>query len=363
MPGVKLLQRVRQVARLRHLSRRTEEAYRYWVRRYVAFHRFAHPGELAEEAVVAFLSDLAQTQRVSASTQNQALAALLFLYKDVLGRKLAYLEGMTRARRPVRLPVVLAREEVAEVLRHLDGVHWLVAALMYGTGMRLLECLTLRVKDLDFPSFEIRLRRGKGAKDRVTMLPEVLAEPLRQHLEQVRRRHEADLAAGAGAVELPDALDRKYVGASREWGWQWVFPAERTYADRRTGEVRRHHLHESGMQRAFKAAVRASRVPKLATCHTLRHSFATHLLETGYDIRTVQLLLGHNDVRTTMIYTHVLRRGGWGVRSPVDAMLAAPGAPAVPQSVVGLLPRFGNPPLRVPDLRQQPSDADDCTGG
>lgn len=314
--------------RLRHFSPRTEEAYVSWVRRFVRFHGMRHPGELGEAEVIAFLTHLSVERRLSAATQAQAMAALLFLYKEVVGRPLSRLGVVPRARVPTRLPVVLTRREVEQVLVGLDGVMRLVGMLLYGSGMRLLECLTLRVKDVDLERGELRLRRGKGAKDRVTVLARAARGPLGEHLERVRRMHLADLAGGGGWVEMPDALARKYPQAGRSWPWQWVFPATRRYVDGVTGQVRRHHLHESAVQRAMAEAVRASGIGKRATCHTLRHSFATHLLEGGYDIRTVQELLGHRDVSTTMVYTHVLNRGGRGVESPAD-LLAGLSQPAV----------------------------------
>ncbi|HUL03446.1 MAG TPA: integron integrase [Gemmatimonadales bacterium] len=315
----KLLDRVRELLRLRHYSSRTERAYLHWIRRYIDFHGRRHPATLAAADVSRFLSSLAIDRRVSAATQNQALAALLFLYREVLGTPVG-LEGVVHAKQSARLPVVLSRAEVRAVLGRMRGTSRLVATLLYGTGVRLLEGLALRVKDIDFGRSEIVVRGGKGDRDRVTMLPGSLRTPLERHLEQMRRLHDHDLAEGAGYVVLPHALGRKYPAAGREWGWQWVFPATRPYVDRATGERRRHHLHQTVIQRAFREAVQASRVPKRASCHTLRHSFATHLLEAGYDIRTVQELLGHRDVRTTMIYTHVLNRGGFGVRSPADAL-------------------------------------------
>ncbi|MCL6546824.1 MAG: integron integrase [Bryobacteraceae bacterium] len=270
--------------------------------------------------VTKFLTSLAVDGRVAASTQNQALSALLFLYKDVLAIDLPWLDGIVRAKRPERLPVVLTREEVRAVLQSLDGVPRLMACLLYGAGLRVLECCRLRVQDLDFATNQIVVRGGKGDKDRVTMLPGIARAGLLEHLEAVRARHRRDLAAGAGWVELPTALARKYPNAGREWAWQWVFPATRVYRDRLTGQRRRHHLHESVLQRAVKAAVRKAGLAKRASPHTLRHSFATHLLEDGHDIRTVQELLGHRDVSTTMIYTHVLNRGPAAVRSPADRM-------------------------------------------
>jgi integron integrase len=311
--------RVRTRLRYRHYSRRTEHAYVSWIKRFIFFHGTRNPEEMGAQDVITFISDLAVRRKVSASTQNQALSALLFLYREVLDRELTGLQDGIRAKRPERLPVVLSKPEVAAVLHALRGVYWLMAILMYGAGLRVLECARLRTKDIDFERGEITVRDGKGRKDRVTLLPERVVEPLLAHLERVRLQHQRDLKEGAGRVILPDALGRKYVAADSEWAWQWVFPAHRIYVDRATGLRRRHHVHESAMQRAFHDAVRQAGLVKHATCHTLRHSFATHLLESGYDIRTIQELLGHNDVSTTMIYTHVLNRGGRGVRSPVDA--------------------------------------------
>ena len=306
--------------RSRHYSRRTEQAYGLWVRRFVHFHHLRHPQEMGAAEINAFLTHLAIESKVSASTQNQALAALLFLYRHVLGRDVGELGAVVRARTPDRLPVVLTRDEVRAVLAHLDGDTRLVASLLYGAGLRLAECLNLRVQDIDFSRSEVVVRRGKGGKDRVTMLPQSLQRPLREHLERVRRLHRRDLADGWGQVSLPEALDRKYTTAAADWRWQWVFPQQRRWKNQRTGEQGRHHLHETVVQRAMKSAVDAAGVTKNAGCHTLRHSFATHLLETGYDIRTIQELLGHSDVRTTMIYTHVLNRGALGVRSPADGL-------------------------------------------
>lgn len=320
-PKSQLLHSLRAKLRLGHFSARTEESYVHWVYRFVRFHGLRHPRDMGEREVLAFLVHLAMDRKLAAATQAQALAALQFLYQHVIDRPLVGLGGIPRARAPTRLPTVLTETEVKRILAELQGVPRLIGLLLYGSGMRLLECLTLRVKDLDIERGEIRIRRGKGARDRVTMMPQTLREPLRAHLERVRAQHERDVADGAGAVELPDALRRKYPSAATQWAWQWIFPAGRRYVDRETGEWRRHHLHESVMQRAMAAAVRRSGVGKRASCHTLRHSFATHLLEAGYDIRTVQELLGHRDVSTTMAYTHVLNRGGLGVRSPADRLV------------------------------------------
>ena len=317
-PNPRLLDLVRQAIRSRHLSPRTEQAYVAWIRRFILFHGKRHPAGMGGAEVTRFLSSLATENRVSASTQNQALSALLFLYQEVLHHRLDWLQDIARARKPVRLPVVLTREEVEAILRHLHGTPWLMAALLYGAGLRLMECARLRVKDVDLARNEIMVRDGKGRKDRVTVLPEKVRDPLREHLDRVREQHGRDLARGRGSVQLPDALSSKYPSAPREWGWQWIFPATRFYLDNATGLLRRHHLHESVLQRAVKDAVRAAGIAKPASCHTLRHSFATHLLEGGYDIRTIQELLGHSDVSTTMIYTHVLNRGGRGVKSPMD---------------------------------------------
>ncbi len=316
----RLLDEVRRAIKTRHLSRSTERSYVGWIRRFLRFHRGRHPSEMGEEEISEFLSDLATERHVSASTQNQALSALLFLYRDVYRRELEWMSNLVRAKRPARLPEVLTRAEIRSLLGHLDGVAWLQASLLYGAGLRLMECCRLRVKDVDLESDQILVRDGKGRKDRHAILPETLRTPLREHLGRVKTRHDEALRDGSGSVALPDALARKYPNAPREWGWQWVFPATRPYVDRETGERRRHHLHETVLQRAVKTAARRAGITKRATCHTLRHSFATHLLEAGYDIRTIQELLGHKDVSTTMIYTHVLNRGGRGVRSPLDEM-------------------------------------------
>jgi integron integrase len=316
----KLLDQVRTTIRLKHYSIRTEQAYVDWIKRFILFHQKRHPAAMGPEEVRAFLSHLATVQQVAASTQRQALSAIIFLYREILGREMGWIDNIERAKQPERLPVVYSRAEARSVLAHLDGQHWLMASLLYGTGLRLMECIRLRVKDVDFAYRQILVRDGKGQKDRVTMLPQVLAEPLRRHLDKVKVLHDQDLAEGFGEVYLPFALERKYSTASREWGWQYIFPSRRRSMDPRSDKVRRHHIDEKTLQEAVKKAVRAAKITKPGSCHTFRHSFATHLLETGYDIRTVQELLGHKDVRTTMIYTHVLKQGGRGVRSPLDEM-------------------------------------------
>ena len=304
--------------RYRHYSLRTEQAYVDWIRRFILFHRKRHPAEREAGEIEAFLTHLAIERNVSASIQNQALSALLFLYKEVLELELPWLNTMERAKKPQRLPTVLTAREVNEVLGKLEGTIGLMVRLLYGTGMRLMECVRLRVKDVDFEMHQITVRDGKGQKDRVTMLPESLVAALQRHLSRVQGLHQEDLAAGLGEVYLPDALARKYPTTAREWGWQYVFPARSISTDPRSGKRRRHHVDEKALQRAVKRAAQEAKIPKPATPHTLRHSFATHLLQSGYDIRTVQELLGHKDVSTTMIYTHVLNRGGRGVRSPLD---------------------------------------------
>lgn len=320
LPGKppRLLERVRMALQARHYSPRTIKAYVGWIRRFILFHGKRHPDQMGASEVGAFLSGLAKEDHVSSSTQNQALAALLFLYQHVLGRELEWVGDVVRAKSPRTVPVVLTRREVNDLLGQINGPCGLVCALLYGGGLRLLEGLQLRVKDIDLEQREVTVRRGKGAKDRRTVLPNSLVEQLRAHLAQVKQLHDADLIVGHGQVALPDAIERKSPNASREWKWQWVFPATRTYVDHETRAIRRHHLHETVIQRAVRQAAIAAGINKPATPHTLRHSFATHLLEDGYDIRTIQELLGHRDVSTTMIYTHVLNRGGRGVRSPLD---------------------------------------------
>jgi integron integrase len=317
-PPPRLLDRVRDAIRLRHYSRRTEKAYVDWIRRFIRYHGRRHPREMGASEIEAFLNDLAVRQEVAASTQNQALAALVFLYREVLQAPPLELQGLVRARAPRRLPVVLSRDEVRRLLATLDGTPKLLASLMYGSGLRLLEALQLRVKDVDVARRELVVRDGKGRKDRVAPLPDAVVPELERQLVEAARVHAADVRAGHGSVELPAALARKFPRAEREWAWQWVFPATRRYR-MPNGVERRHHFHETAIQRAVRDGVRRAGIAKAASCHTLRHSFATHLLGDGYDIRTVQELLGHRNVATTMIYTHVLNRGGRGVRSPLDA--------------------------------------------
>lgn len=320
-----LLRTAREVARTRHLSYRTEQTYLRWIARYVRFSAtrlgdWRHPSDLGEADVEAFLNHLANDRDVAASTQTQALSALLFLYTDVLEQPLGQMEDLTRVRKPPRLPTVLSRDEVAALLAELEGAHSLIGRLLYGAGLRLSGALRLRVKDLDFERRQITVRRGKGNKDRPTILPDVLVHPLRRHLADVHRLHRADLAAGFGDVRLPEAYDRKHPGAARAFGWQWVFPSPRRSVDPRSGKTHRHHLAPSTVQKAVAKAAKAAGIEKRATCHTLRHSFATHLLEGGTDIRTVQELLGHARVQTTQIYTHVANLNGLGVPSPLDAL-------------------------------------------
>ena len=314
----KLLDQVRDRVRRLGYAKRTELSYVHWAKRYILFHGKRHPRDMGKQEVEAFLTSLAVERGVAAATQNLALAAILFLYREVLAIPLPWLDDVARAKRPARLPVVLTRSEVQSILEHTDGTAGMMLRLLYGTGMRLMECVRLRVKDVDFALHQITVRDGKGGKDRVTMLPRSLAMSLRAHLAQVKSLHDADLAAGYGAVWLPDALAVKYPNAAKAWGWQYVFPAAGISTDSRSGERRRHHVDEKQLQRQMRKAVLAAGIAKPATPHTLRHSFATHLLEGGYDIRTVQELLGHADVSTTMIYTHVLNRGGRGVVSPLD---------------------------------------------
>ena len=316
----KLLDILRDEIRTRHYSARTEKAYVRWVERFIRFHAMRHPAEMGADEINAFVTSLAVSDGVSASTQTQALSALLFLYRYVLGYDVGEMRGLVRAKPSEHIPVVMTHAEVRAVLAELTGQYWLMASLMYGCGLRLSECLQLRVQDIDFDANEILVRQGKGGKDRVTMLPQSLKGPLRMQLRRAKTVHERDLVVGWGKVALPGALDRKYPNASVEWKWQWVFPQERRWRNSRTGEQGRHHVHSTALQRAVKVAAARAGVQKNVGCHTFRHTFATHLLECGYDIRTIQELLGHKDVRTTMIYTHVLNRGGHGVRSPLDGM-------------------------------------------
>ena len=313
-----LLQQVRDVIRVKHYSIRTEQAYLNWIKKFIHFHNKQHPANLAENEITAFLNHLAVQKKVAASTQNQALSAILFLYKEVLSQEIGWLGNLQKAKKPERLPLVFTREEVRKVLLQLEGTYWLMASLLYGSGLRLMECIRLRVKDVDFRYKQITVRDGKGNKDRVTMLPQKLSPHLQRHIARVKNLHERDLKEGFGEVYLPFALERKYPNASREFSWQYVFPAAKRSIDPRSGKNRRHHVGETVLQRAVKKAVLNTGINKPGSCHTLRHSFATHLLEDGYDIRTVQDLLGHKDIRTTMVYTHVLNRGGKGVRSPLD---------------------------------------------
>jgi integron integrase len=316
-PPKKLLDRMREVLRLKHYSIRTEHTYVNWAKRYILFHDKRHPQDMGAPEIAAFLTHLAVQRNVAASTQNQALCALLFLYDEVLHQDVGPVDAI-RAKKPKRLPTVLTREEVERVIAAVTGTHRLVVRLLYGSGLRLMECLRLRVKDVDFAYRQIVVRDGKGHKDRVTVLPGKLVEPLKTHLRRVALIHRRDLDRGYGAVYLPYALETKYPNAAKEWCWQYVVPARSLSRDPRSGITRRHHLGESGPQRAVRRAARLAGIDKHVSCHTFRHSFATHLLEDGYDIRTVQELLGHKDVKTTMVYTHVLNRGGLAVRSPLD---------------------------------------------
>lgn len=316
----RLIEQVRNVIRCKHYSIRTEQSYIDWIKRYIYYHDKKHPKDLGAEHIGAFLSHLAMERNVAASTQNQALCAIVFLYKEVLNIEPGDFSDLIRAKKPAKLPVVFTRREVKEILVQLSGVEWLMGQLLYGAGLRVLECMRLRVKDIDFDYRQIIIRDGKGSKDRVTMLPDLIIPELQRHLEKVKLIHERDLKEGFGTVYLPYALERKYKSANREWAWQYVFPASRRSIDPRSGGEQRHHLSESVIQREIKSAIRKSGIQKAGSCHSLRHSFATHLLESGYDIRTVQELLGHKDVSTTMIYTHVLNKGGRGVQSPGDLL-------------------------------------------
>ena len=314
----KLLDEVRQVMRLKHYSYRTEQTYCEWIKRFLVFSGMRHPREMGKEELTAFLSHLAMDRKVAASTQNQAMAAILFLYQQVLEMEIGLLEGVHRAKRPERIPVVMTKQEVKSVLLQLSGDYRLMADLLYGSGLRLMECLRLRVKDLDFGYHQVTVREGKGGKDRRSMLPVSIVPALREHLEKVKKLHERDMAEGFGRVMMPGGLDTKYPNAATEWAWQWVFPAAKCSIDPRSAMKRRHHVQEKNLQNAVKQAANRAGISKSVSPHTFRHSFATHLLEAGYDIRTVQELLGHKDVATTMIYTHVLNKPGIAVRSPLD---------------------------------------------
>jgi integron integrase len=318
MDKPRLMDEVRNALRVKHYSIRTEQAYIQWIKRYIYFHNKKHPAEMGEAEISAFLTHLAVNKNVTASTQNQALSALLFLYKQVLGIELDWLDNITRAKRPARLPVVISGQEVMRLLDAMSGPNALIARLLYGTGMRLMEAMHLRVQDIHFDYHHILVRQGKGGKDRVTVLPDALVEPLQQQLMHARQLHRHDLEEGYGCVYLPFALARKYPNACRDWRWQYVFPSQNRSIDPRDNTVRRHHLSEKNVQRAIASAARTCNLVQRITPHTLRHCFATHLLETGTDIRTLQELLGHNDVKTTQIYTHVVKRGGNAVRSPLD---------------------------------------------
>jgi len=316
----KLLDQVRDAIRTKHYSHRTEEAYLQWVKRFIFFHNKRHPTEMGELEINQFLSHLAVKGNVASSTQNQALSAILFLYREVLKQEIGHLNEVTWAKKPETLPEVLTREEVKAIMNQLSGVDWLMAMLLYGCGLRLVECLKLRVKDIDFNRHQIIVRRGKGAKDRLTPMPKNLREPLQKHLAHVKKQHDKDLANGFGAVDLPYALERKYPGDNREFGWQYVFPSAAISPNRISGMKQRHHASERGLQRAFHEAVRKAGINKHVHCHTLRHSFATHVLNGGCDVRTLQVLLGHADLNTTMIYTHVADTGAMGVRSPAETL-------------------------------------------
>ncbi|MFQ6112626.1 MAG: integron integrase [bacterium] len=312
---------VRMAIRTRHYSRRTGEAYVRWIYKFIIFHNKRHPKEMGAKEISRFLNHLAVEKNVAASTQNQALNAILFLYREVFRVDVEHFGNeVIWAKKPKKIPQVFTLKEANAVLSQLDGVYWLMGMLMYGTGLRLIECLRLRVKDIDFTYKKINVREGKGAKDRITMLPEVVIPALQQHLQEVKKQHQKDLKQGFGTVYMPHALANKYPDANKEWGWQYVFPAARLSVDPRSGIKQRHHVDESSVQKAVKEAIRQAGIHKQAGCHTFRHSFATHLLEAGYDIRTVQELLGHEDVNTTMVYTHVLKKGAMGVKSPADLL-------------------------------------------
>ncbi|MFZ2957439.1 MAG: integron integrase [Candidatus Ozemobacteraceae bacterium] len=314
-----LLEKVREIIRLKHYSSKTEKSYVGWIRRFLIFFKCRHPREMGCPEIRNFLTDLALVKKVASSTQNQALAALLFMYRDVLRLDLPFVEGIERAKKPERLPIILTRPEIQQIFAYLDGSFWLMGNLLYGAGLRLNECIQLRVQDVEFSNNQITVRQGKGAKDRVTILPEAVKNMLQEQIRRILFIHAQDLSEGFGRVFLPAALDRKYPNAAQEQAWQYVFPARKRSIDPRTNVERRHHLHETSLQHAIKEAVRKAGITKPVGCHSFRHAFATHLLEAGYDIRTIQELMGHKDVSTTMIYTHVLQRGGRGVVSPLDS--------------------------------------------
>jgi integron integrase len=315
-----VLQQVREAIRVRHYSYRTEQAYIGWIERFIRFNHGRHPGELSEKEIGKFLTHLAVRENVAASTQNQALSALVFLFKQILGKELNEMTDIIWAKKPRRLPVVLSRSETKSVLDNLSGVYWIIGNLLYGSGLRLMECLRLRVKDIDFRYQQIIVRSAKGEKDRITMLPEIVKPVLKKHLEKVERLHRKDIKDNLSGVYMPYALERKYPNAQKSPGWFWVFPSSKISFDPRSGKQRRHHIHHGVVQKAVGEAIKRAGIVKPAGCHTLRHSFATHLLESGYDIRTVQELLGHSSVSTTMVYTHVLKKGGVGVKSPADSL-------------------------------------------
>jgi len=317
-PPKKLLEQVKDKLRLKHYSIRTENSYVPWIKRYILFHNKRHPKDMGKQEIEEFLTHLAVDLRVASSTQNQAFNALLFLYREVLDIEIDEQINAVRAKKPRKLPTVMSKGETFKLIENLDGIHQLMSKLLYGSGLRLMECVRIRVKDIDFELNQVVVRDGKGAKDRITVLPEDVKSSLRKHLEKIKLLHQDDLDKGYGRVYLPFALERKYPNANREWGWQYVFPSKSLSTDPRSGEIRRHHINESTLQKALKRAVKFLKINKPVSCHTFRHSFATHLLEDGYDIRTVQELLGHKDVNTTMIYTHVLSKGGMVVRSPLD---------------------------------------------
>lgn len=343
----RLLDQFRGVLRARHLAPETERAYAHWIRRFIVFHRLTHPKDMAEQHVAAFLTNLAVHGHVAASTQNQALSALLFLYEHVVGRPLKMVHGVVRAKRPTYLPAVLSQDEVERVLSQLSGTRWIGAMLLYGSGLRVREAVNIRVKDVDLSRAELTVRQSKGAVDRVTMIPGCLIEPLRDLLVRGREYHAAQVNEGRGQVKLPFAYERKCPSAAQSWAWQWIFPASRDYRDRETGQWFRHHLDKSVIQKAVKQAVIQSGVERKAACHTFRHSFATHLLLAGYDIRTVQELLGHKDVKTTMIYTHVLNRGGKGVQSPADRLARPSGSLSGPP-LISVPPKAARKPPSRP---------------